>query len=99
MGALLEPFVWMLGIIVDIYFTVVLAEVAVHWLIHFKILDVNSVYVAKAVEILTKVTQPVYKKISEKVPAFSGVDFSPFILLMALLFLSRFIYRLDVMLM
>ena len=66
MGALLEPFVWMLGIIVDIYFTVVLAEVAVHWLIHFKILDVKSVYVAKAVEILTKVTQPVYKKISEK---------------------------------
>ncbi len=99
MGALLEPFVWMLGIIVDIYFPVVLAEVAVHWLIHFKILDVKSVYVAKAVEILTKVTQPVYKKISEKVPAFSGVDFSPFILLMALLFLSRFIYRLDVMLM
>lgn len=99
MGALLEPFVWMLGIIVDIYFTVVLAEVAVHWLIHFKILDAKSVYVAKAVEILTKVTQPVYKKISEKVPAFSGVDFSPFILLMALLFLSRFIYRLDVMLM
>ncbi len=99
MGALLEPFVWMLGIIVDIYFTVVLAEVAVHWLIYFKILDVKNVYVAKAVEILTKVTQPVYKKISEKVPAFSGVDFSPFILLMALLFLSRFIYRLDVMLM
>ena len=92
MAALFEPFVWMLGIVVNIYFTVVLAEVVLHWLVRFGI-------VAKISELLAKATGPVYKKISEKVPAVSGFDFSPFILLLVLLFLGRFIYRLDLMLM
>ena len=97
MAALFEPFVWMLGIVVNIYFTVVLAEVVLHWLVRFGIVDVKNVYVAKISELLAKAT--VYKKISEKVPAVSGFDFSPFILLLVLLFLGRFIYRLDLMLM
>lgn len=99
MAALLEPFVWMLGIVVNIYFTLVLAEVALHWLVHFKIVDAKNIYVAKISELLSKITQPVYKKIAEKVPAVSGFDFSPFILLLILMFLGRFIYRLDLMLM
>ena len=99
MAALFEPFVWMLGIVVNIYFTVVLAEVVLHWLVRFGIVDIKNVYVAKISELLAKATGPVYKKISEKVPAVSGFDFSPFILLLVLLFLGRFIYRLDLMLM
>ena len=99
MAALLEPFVWMLGLLVNIYVFVVLADVVLHWLIHFKLVDLNNVYVTKIKELLSKFTQPVYKKIAEKVPAISGFDFSPFILLLVLLFLGRFIYRLDVMLM
>ena len=97
MAALFEPFVWMLGIVVNIYFTVVLAEVVLHWLVRFGIVDVKNVYVAKISELLAKATGPVYKKISEKVPAVSGFDFSPFILLLVLLFLGRFIYRLDLL--
>ena len=74
MAALFEPFVWMLGIVVNIYFTVVLAEVVLHWLVRFGIVDVKNVYVAKISELLAKATGPVYKKISEKVPAVSGFD-------------------------
>ena len=99
MAALLEPFVWMLGIVVNLYFTLVLAEVALHWLVHFRIVDIKNAYVAKISDLLAKITQPVYKKIAEKIPAISGFDFSPFILLLVLLFLGRFIYRLDIMLM
>ncbi len=99
MAALFEPFVWMLGILADICFAVVLAEVVLHWLLHFKIVDAKNAYVEKATQLLTKATRPFYKKISEKVPPVSGVDFSPFILLLVLLFISRFLYRLDMMLM
>lgn len=47
MAALFEPFVWMLGIVVNIYFTVVLAEVVLHWLVRFGIVDVKNVYVSQ----------------------------------------------------
>lgn len=97
MGAIFEPFLYIIGLLVDIYFKIVVVEVVLHWLIHFKVLEPTNKYAKKTMEILEKLTQPVYKKISEKVPSFAGFDFSPFILLLALLFVSRVIYRLSMM--
>ena len=95
MGALLEPFFYIIGFVVDIYFKVVVVEIVLHWLIYFKILEPNNKYAQKTMEILEKATQPVYKKIGEKIPPVSGFDFSPFILLLILLFIGRLVYRLS----
>lgn len=98
MGALLEPFVYVLGLLVDVYFKIVVVQVVLSWLIHFKILEASNKYTQKTVEIIDRLTLPVYKKISEKIPPFSGVDFSPFILILGLILLSRLILRLSAML-
>lgn len=99
MGTILEPFVWLLGLLINLYTMVVVAEIVLHWLIHFKVVSTDNKYVAKAVELLTKLTQKAYGKISEKVPPFSGFDFSPFVLLLILMFVGRVVYRIDVALM
>ena len=83
MGALLEPFVYIIALVVDIYFKVVVVEVVLHWLIHFKILEADNKYA----------------KIRSKIPPVSGFDFSPFILLLILLFIGRLVYRLSEMVM
>ena len=44
MGALLEPFFYIIGFVVDIYFKVVVVEIVLHWLIYFKILEANNKY-------------------------------------------------------
>ena len=95
MGALLEPFFYIIALVVDIYFKVVVVEVVLHWLIHFKILEADK----KTMEILEKATEPVYAKIRSKIPPVSGFDFSPFILLLILLFIGRLVYRLSEMVM
>lgn len=96
MGTILEPFVWLLCQLTYIYSLLVLAEVILHWLVHFKVVTTDNKYVARSVELLTKITQPAYNKISEKVPPVSGFDLSPFILLVGLMFLWRVLYRLDI---
>lgn len=95
MGVIFEPFLYVISILADIYFKVVVVQVALHWLIHFKILEPSNKYAQKTVEVLDNLTIPVYNKIREKVPPFSGFDFSPFILLLVLLFLNRLILRLS----
>ena len=95
MGVLLEPFFYIIALVVDIYFKIVVVEVVLHWLIHFKILEANNKYAQKTMEILEKATEPVYAKIRSKVPPVSGFDFSPFILLLGLLFVGRLVYRLS----
>ena len=51
MGALLEPFFYIIALVVDIYFKVVVVEVVLHWLIHFKILEADNKYAKKTMEI------------------------------------------------
>ena len=88
----LDPVFEILAIIVDIYFKIVVVQVALHWLIHFKVLEVSNKYAAKTVELLAKVTEPVYNFIKSKIKTvYAGIDIAPFILLIALYFVSRLI--------
>ena len=68
MGAIIEPFLYIIGLLVDIYFKIVVVQVVLFWLIHFKILEPSNKYAQKTVEVLDKLTAPVYKKIGEKIP-------------------------------
>lgn len=97
MGALFEPFFYIIGLVVSLYFKVVVVEIILHWLIHFKILEPTNKYAKKTMELLEKATHPVYDKIKEKAPAvvISGFDFSPFVLLLVLLFFSRLTFVLS----
>ena len=95
MGALFEPFFYIIGLVVDLYFKAVVIEIVLHWLIHFKVLEVSNKYSKKFMEVLEGITHP---KISEKIPPVGGFDLSPFILLLVVLFLERLIYRIGEML-
>ena len=95
MGVILEPFFFVLALIVDIYFKIVVVEIVLHWLIHFKIIQAENKYAKKLVEILQTVTEPVYAKIRSKIPPLAGSDLSPFILLLVLLFLNRLLYNIS----
>lgn len=95
MGAIFEPFLYVIGLLVDIYFKIVVVQVVLYWLIHFKVLEPSNKYAQKTVEVLDNLTVPVYKKIGEKIPPLAGFDFSPFILLLGLIFVSRLIMRLS----
>ena len=67
MGAIFEPFLYVIGLLVDIYFKIVVVQVVLYWLMHFKVLEPSNKYALKTVEILDKLTLPVYKKIGEKI--------------------------------
>jgi len=90
MGSVLVlPLVRTLALILDIYFKVVVVEIAIYWLMHFKIISVNNKYAEKFVEILKKLTEPVYAKIRAKIKPFADFDASPFILLLVLYFIGQ----------
>lgn len=89
---ILDPIFEILAIIVDIYFKIVVVQVALTWLIHFKVLEVSNKYAQKTVELLEKATIPAYNLIKSKVKTIhSNIEFAPIILLIALYFISRLI--------
>ena len=95
MGVIFEPFIYVLALLVDIYFKVVVVEIVLHWLIHFKILEADNKYAKKTMEILEQLTKPVYEKIGSKLPKLAGIDISPFVLLLVLMLVSRILHNLS----
>ena len=95
MSVIIEPFIYVLAFLVDIYFKIVVVEIVLHWLIHFKVLETENKYAKKTMEILEQLTKPVYDKISTKLPKLSGVDVSPFALLLILILVSRILHNLS----
>ena len=89
MSLLLLPLFKTIALVLDIYVKIVIIEIVIHWLMHFKILTVKNKYAEKFVEILKKLTEPVYSKIRAKIPPFADFDASPFILLLALYFIGQ----------
>ena len=93
-----DPFLEILGLLVDIYLKIVVVQVVLFWLIHFKVLEPSNKYALKTVELLDKATTPVYNKIKSKIPTvFSGIDFTPFILILFLYFIARLILSLRIL--
>lgn len=78
-----------LTLVLDIYFKVVVVEIVVHWLLHFKIIDVQNKYAEKFLEILKKATEPVYSRIRSKIKPIADFDVAPFVLLLALYFVGQ----------
>ena len=93
-----DPVFAILALIVDIYFKIVVVQVVLYWLIHFKVLEPSNKYAQKTVELLDKATTPVYNLIKSKIKTvYSDIDFAPFILLIAIYFVSRVITSIRIL--
>lgn len=93
-----EPFFYIIGLVVDLYVKLVVVQVVLYWLLHFKVININNKYAQKTMDFLNAITVPVYQKIRKKVPPYQGIDFSPFILLLSLVFISRMMFRICALL-
>ncbi len=94
-GLFLMPLLDILGFVIDLYFKIVVVDIVIYWLLHYKLMTVHNKYAEKFMEILKNITEPVYKKIREKVPPVSGYDVAPYVLLLIIAFIGSFITHLS----
>lgn len=80
---LLQFIVYLIGL----YEVVVIAAVVFSWLIAFNVINAQNPFVRSLWQALTAVTEPLLKPIRRMMPDLGGLDLSPIVLLLALLFL------------
>ncbi len=85
----MNPFIWLLFQIIDLYFYIVLATVIISWLAAFNIINFGNPYVRQINNVLRQLTEPVLGPIRSILPNLGGLDISPVILLLGLQFLKR----------
>jgi YggT family protein len=88
---MLNPFLWLILTIIDLYFWVILATVILSWLVAFNVVNRSNSFVRQVGYALERLTEPLLGPIRRMLPNFGGLDISPIILLLALQFLKYLI--------
>lgn len=77
--------------IVGFYQWIVIAAVIVSWLVNFQIINTQNRVVYSLLEVLYKMTEPVFNVVRRVLPNMGGLDLSPIVVLFGLFFLQTFI--------
>lgn len=83
----MNPFIWLIVTLIDLYFWIILAAVVSSWLVHFGIINYSNPTVRSILRGLAALTEPVLAPIRRFLPSMGGLDISPIIALIGLQFL------------
>ena len=80
-----------LSSIITLYIYVIIASAIFSWLIAFNVVNTQNKFVYTVYDILNRLTEPALAPIRRFMPNLGGLDISPVILLLVLIFVQNFI--------
>ena len=80
--------------IVTLYIWILIINAVLSWLVAFNILNTSNRVVFAFLELSYRLTNPALQYIRRFIPVFSGIDISPVILILLLMFLRNIIFEL-----
>jgi YggT family protein len=81
------PLISFIVLVIDLYIWVVIASAILSWLIAFNVVNTNNRFVYQVADMLYRVTEPALRPIRNILPNLGGIDISPVILILFLLFI------------
>jgi len=78
-------------IILDLYVWLLIASAILSWLIAFNVVNTRNQFVAAIAEFLFRITEPVLGPIRRSLPSLGGLDISPIVVILIIMFLQRVI--------
>ena len=85
---MVNPFLWLILNLLNLYFYVILVMVIMSWLIGFNVINGANPYVRQISHALHRLTEPLLGPIRRLLPDLGGIDISPIFLLLGLQFLQ-----------
>ncbi len=86
-----NPFLWLILTALDIYFWIIIIWVVASWLIAFNVVNPHNQFVRQVLYGLSRLVEPVLGRIRRFLPDLGGLDLSPMIALLGIIFLQRLI--------
>ena len=77
----------------QLYLWVVITNAILSWLVAFNIINTYNRFVFRLIELSYNLTEPLLRRIRNVVPIIAGIDFSPVILILVLIFLRNLLFE------
>ena len=81
------PLIGFIVLVIDLYIWVVIAGAILSWLIAFNVVNTQNRFVSSVADMLYRVTEPALRPIRSVIPNLGGLDISPVILILFLIFI------------
>ena len=78
-------------IVLDLYVWLLIASAILSWLIAFNVVNTRNQFVSAVAEFLYRITEPLLAPIRNVLPNFGGLDISPIILILIIMFIQKVI--------
>ncbi len=88
---MVNPFIWLILTILDIYTWVIVGAVIASWLVSFGVINIHNQLVRSLVIALQAMTEPVFHPIRRVIPPMGGLDLSPLVALLGIQFIRYLI--------
>ena len=87
----MEPILLLLYRVIDIYFYILIINIVLSWLIAFNIVNTQHKIVVTVLYATSRLTDPLLNPVRRIIPNLGGIDISPIILVLCLLFIQDYI--------
>jgi YggT family protein len=90
----MRSLLWLFDTVVTLYIYVLVANAVFSWLVAFNVINSRNGVVATIGDFLYRATEPALRPIRRRMPDLGGIDLSPVILIIALVFLRMLVFEL-----
>ena len=77
----------------QLYICLLIAAAVLSWLVAFNVVNTRNRFVATIGEFLYRITEPVLRPIRNLLPNLGGIDISPVIVILIIIFIERSSFR------
>lgn len=85
-----------IGVVLGLYVWVLIIGAVLSWLIAFDVINQRNRFVAAICDMCYRLTEPVLRPIRKRLPALGGIDISPIIVILLIMFIQSFLRNLSV---
>ena len=88
-----NPFLWLIDTVISLFIWALIISAILSWLVAFDVVNTRHRFVYMVGDFLYRITEPALRPIRNVLPNLGGVDLSPLVLIILLLFVQRLIWQ------
>ena len=94
MNVILGPLIQVALIVIELYMWAVIIGVVLSWLVAFNVVNTTNRFVVMIGDFIYRLTEPLLEPIRRMLPTLGGLDLSPMVLILGLIFVRGVIANL-----
>jgi YggT family protein len=94
MDVIIGPLFWLISTVIELFIYALIISAVLSWLVAFNVVNTRNRFVYMVGDFLHRITEPALRPIRAVIPSLGGIDISPLILILLLIFLQQVLARL-----